>query len=140
LRCTTDIIWLAVVIGPGLVPLAEWLPETESGQQRGPAFNDERPRQIIGVVGDVRDGGLNREPGQTYMYFRARLPMAKMPRYLRLSRGPGWCEPGCRLLSLSFPIPGTGATRAEDCRSRTSAPWKKPIAISPPPKTSTCWY
>ena len=33
------------------------------GRGVGPAFNDEQPRQIIGVVGDVRDGGLNREAG-----------------------------------------------------------------------------
>jgi putative ABC transport system permease protein len=32
------------------------------GRGVGPAFKDEPPRQIIGVVGDVRDGGLNREP------------------------------------------------------------------------------
>jgi putative ABC transport system permease protein len=32
------------------------------GRGVGPAFKDEPPRQIIGVVGDVRDGGLNRDP------------------------------------------------------------------------------
>jgi len=34
------------------------------GRGVGPAFNNEPPRQIIGVVGDVRDGGLNRDPRQ----------------------------------------------------------------------------
>ena len=29
----------------------------------GPAFANEPPRQIIGVVSDVRDGGLNQDPG-----------------------------------------------------------------------------
>jgi predicted permease len=33
------------------------------GHGVGPAFADEPPRQIIGVVGDVRDGALNRDPG-----------------------------------------------------------------------------
>lgn len=32
------------------------------GRGVGPAFQDEPPRQIIGVVGYVRDGGLNRDP------------------------------------------------------------------------------
>jgi putative ABC transport system permease protein len=32
------------------------------GRGVGPAFKDEPPRQIIGVVGDVRDGALNRDP------------------------------------------------------------------------------
>ena len=31
------------------------------GHGVGPAFNDEPPRQIIGVVADVRDGALNRD-------------------------------------------------------------------------------
>lgn len=37
-------------------------------------FKDEPERQIIGVVGDVRDGGLNRDPGPT-MY----IPQAQVP-------------------------------------------------------------
>jgi putative ABC transport system permease protein len=32
------------------------------GRGVGPAFQGELPRQIIGVVGDVRDGALNRDP------------------------------------------------------------------------------
>ncbi|HEY7389630.1 MAG TPA: ABC transporter permease [Bryobacteraceae bacterium] len=32
------------------------------GKGVGPAFIDEPARQIIGVVGDIRDGGLNRDP------------------------------------------------------------------------------
>lgn len=32
------------------------------GRGVGPAFKDEPPRQIIGVVGDVRDGALNANP------------------------------------------------------------------------------
>jgi predicted permease len=32
------------------------------GRAIGPEFDDP-PRQIIGIVGDVRDGGLNRDPG-----------------------------------------------------------------------------
>jgi len=37
------------------------------GRDVGPAFVNEPPRQIIGVVGDVRDGGLNQNP-QPNMY------------------------------------------------------------------------
>ena len=39
----------------------------------GPVFV-EPPRQVIGVVGDTRDGGLNQDPGPT-MY----IPVAQMP-------------------------------------------------------------
>ena len=46
-----------VVIGPGM----------------GPVFA-EPPRQVIGVVGNTRDGGLNQDPGPT-MY----IPVAQMP-------------------------------------------------------------
>jgi len=46
-----------LVIGPGM----------------GPAFA-EPPRQVIGVVGNTRDGGLNQDPGPT-MY----IPVAQMP-------------------------------------------------------------
>jgi putative ABC transport system permease protein len=43
------------------------------GAHVGPAF-DEPPRQIIGIVGDSRDGGLNRDPFPI-MY----VPIAQMP-------------------------------------------------------------
>ena len=43
------------------------------GRGVGPAFN-EGPRQIIGIVGDVRDGALNQEP-QPAMY----VPFAQVP-------------------------------------------------------------
>ena len=46
-----------VVIGPGM----------------GPVFA-EPPRQVVGVVGNTRDGGLNQDPGPT-MY----IPVAQMP-------------------------------------------------------------
>jgi putative ABC transport system permease protein len=43
------------------------------GQGVGPAFA-EGPRQIVGIVGDVRDGGLNQDPQPT-MY----VPFAQVP-------------------------------------------------------------
>ena len=45
----------------------------EIGAGMGPVFV-EQPRQVIGVVGDTRDGGLNQDPGPT-MY----IPVAQMP-------------------------------------------------------------
>jgi putative ABC transport system permease protein len=43
------------------------------GKNVGPEFTDS-PRQIIGIVGDIRDGGLNRDP-QPEIY----IPLAQMP-------------------------------------------------------------
>lgn len=43
------------------------------GAGMGPVFV-EPPRQVIGIVGDTRDGGLNQDPGPT-MY----IPMAQLP-------------------------------------------------------------
>ena len=37
-------------------------------------FASEPPRQIIGIVGDVRDGGLNDDPGP-----RMYIPQAQVP-------------------------------------------------------------
>ncbi len=51
-------------------PLADRI--TVGGKALGPQF-DEPPRQIIGIVGDVRDGALNREP-RPVMY----VPWAQM--------------------------------------------------------------
>ena len=50
---------LAKQFWPNSDPLADRM---IIGHGVGPAFKDEPPRQIIGVVGNVRDGGLNRDP------------------------------------------------------------------------------
>src|SRR5260370_15569814 len=57
------------------------------GAGMGPVFV-EPPRQVIGVVGDTRDGGLNQDPGPT-MY----IPVAQMPdkvTELNLRIAPVW--------------------------------------------------
>ncbi len=43
------------------------------GKGVGPEFNDE-PRQIVGVVADIRDNGLNSNPGPTMYIPQAQLP------------------------------------------------------------------
>ena len=43
------------------------------GHGVGPAFANEPPRQIVGVVGDVRDNGLNREPQPTMYVLPAQI-------------------------------------------------------------------
>ncbi len=43
------------------------------GKGIGPEFAD-APRQIVGIVGDIRDGGLNIDPGPTIY-----IPIAQMP-------------------------------------------------------------
>jgi predicted permease len=52
-------------------PLADRL--TIGGRAVGPEFED-APRQIVGVIGDVRDGGLNNDP-RPAMY----IPFAQVP-------------------------------------------------------------
>ena len=48
-------------------------------------FAEERERQIIGVVGDVRDGGLNDEPGPTMYIPQAQVPDAANALNVRLT-------------------------------------------------------
>jgi len=43
------------------------------GRNMGPEFNDQ-PRQIIGIVSDIRDNGLNNQPGPTMYVPQAQLP------------------------------------------------------------------
>jgi predicted permease len=54
------------------------------GRGVGPEF-DEPPRQIIGVVGDVRDGGLNRDPQPTMYVPYAQVPDAVNALNVRLT-------------------------------------------------------
>jgi putative ABC transport system permease protein len=43
------------------------------GKNVGPEFED-APRRIVGIVGNIRDGGLNRDPGPTIY-----IPLSQMP-------------------------------------------------------------
>ena len=61
---------LARQMWPKQDPLSDRL---HIGKGVGPEF-DEPPRQIIGIVGDTRDGGLNRDP-RPVMY----IPLAQVP-------------------------------------------------------------
>ena len=61
---------MAKQYGPKGDPLKDRL---LTGVGMGPVF-EEPARQIIGIVGDTRDGGLNRDPRLT-MY----IPVAQMP-------------------------------------------------------------
>jgi putative ABC transport system permease protein len=48
-------------------------------------FADEPERQIVGVVGDVRDGGLNNEPGPTMYIPQAQVPDAANALNVRIT-------------------------------------------------------
>ena len=52
-------------------------------------FADEPERQIIGVVGDTRDGGLNQEPGPAMYIPQAQVPGCRQ-RAQRPPRPMGW--------------------------------------------------
>ncbi len=49
-------------------------------------FATERPRQIIGIVGDSRDGGLNNDPGPTMFIPQAQVPDAANALNVRLTQ------------------------------------------------------
>jgi putative ABC transport system permease protein len=55
------------------------------GRGTMPEFADEPERQIIGVVGDVRDGGLNNEPGPTMYIPQAQVPDAANALNVRIT-------------------------------------------------------
>jgi predicted permease len=48
-------------------------------------FSTETPRQIVGIVGDVRDGGLNRDPGPAMYVPNAQVPDAVTALNMRLT-------------------------------------------------------
>src|SRR5260370_33082811 len=75
------------------------------GAGMGPAF-EEPPREIIGVVGDARDGGLNQDPGSEMV-----VPLAQVPD-------------GVMELNNRF-MPLTWAVRTRRAASSTAEPIKR---------------
>jgi predicted permease len=67
-------------------------------------FADEPERQIIGVVGDVRDGGLNSEPGPTMYIPQAQVPDAANALNVRITPMAWIVRTAREPYSLSGPI------------------------------------
>ena len=102
----------------------------------GPAFA-EPPRQIIGIVGDTRDGGLDRDPAPI-MY----IPLAQMPdgeTALNSRVAPLWWvvrtygDP--HAIVTRSPLPFARPPAASP--SPTSAPWKRSTTSCSPGSAST---
>jgi predicted permease len=66
-------------------PLNERLLIGHSGAAGMREFATEQPRQVIGVAADVRDGGLNSEPGPTMYVPQAQVPDAANALNVRLT-------------------------------------------------------
>jgi putative ABC transport system permease protein len=67
-------------------------------------FADEPERQIVGVVGDVRDGGLNNEPGPTMYIPQAQVPDAANALNVRITPMAWVVRTSMEPSSLSGPI------------------------------------
>jgi putative ABC transport system permease protein len=67
-------------------------------------FADEPERQIIGIVGDVRDGGLNNEPNPTMYIPQAQVPDAANALNVRITPMAWVIRTGREPYSLSGPI------------------------------------
>ncbi|HEU0105497.1 MAG TPA: ABC transporter permease [Vicinamibacteria bacterium] len=67
-------------------------------------FADEPERQIVGVVGDVRDGGLNNEPGPTMYIPQAQVPDAANALNVRITPMAWVVRTSMEPNSLSGPI------------------------------------
>jgi putative ABC transport system permease protein len=105
----------------------------------GPVFKDEPPRQIIGVVGDVRDGALNRDPRPNMYVLSAQITDGENALVSQIAPLPWVIRTRVPPLSLSSAIQRERTRRAVDCRRRASAPWNKPSRDRPRRRASTCW-
>ncbi len=97
-------------------------------------FADEPERQIIGVVANIRDGGLNNDP-RPMMY----VPQGQLTdgaNGLNLEIAPiGWIT---RTQTSAQALSQAIQEELQLVRSRTSAPWTRWSLSLPPDKTSTC--
>jgi putative ABC transport system permease protein len=78
-------------------------------------FADEPERQIIGIVGDVRDGGLNNDPGPRMYIPQAQLPDAANALNIRLT-------PMAWIVRTSVPPMAVSASVQEQLRQATGLP------------------
>ncbi len=121
-----------------------WPKEDPVGQQIiigkgvGPEF-DEPARQIIGIVGDIRDGGLNRDPRPVMIVPQAQVPDGVTA--LNCAHRPGGVAGAHAHRSASVHLDGNGAAAAGQRRvsgGSACGPWKKWSCVRPRVRTSTC--
>ncbi len=121
-----------------------WPKENPVGQQIvigkgvGPQF-DEPARQIIGVVGDIHDGGLNRDPRPLMIVPQAQVHR-RHDRAQRQHRSGGLARPHPHRPApvLHQRAPSSSVRPAADFPSPASVPWTKSSSTPPRARTSTC--
>ena len=93
-------------------------------------FADEPERQIIGVVGDVRDdSGLNNDPRPTMYIPQAQVPDAANALNVGITPMAWVVRTRVAPASLRGRDPGAAASGRPACRSRTSADDRRGVAI-----------
>ena len=104
-----------------------------------PEFADEPERQIIGVVADIRNGGLNNDP-QPMMY----VPQGQLPdgaNALNLEIAPmGWIvrtRTSPQALSQAIQERSCGSPAVYRCRPCRR--WTRSCLVPHPDSASTCW-
>ena len=93
-------------------------------------FADEPERQIIGIVGDVRDGGLNSDPGPTMYIPQGQVPDAANALNVRLTPIAWVVRTKVEPHSVSAAGAGSSCVKRAACRCPTSARWSEVVSRS----------
>jgi putative ABC transport system permease protein len=91
-------------------------------QRRRPAVSEEPARQIIGVMADIHDGGLNNDPRELMIVPKAQVTDGMTALNAGIGPMPGSCAPTATRISTSLQLPSSSARPAAAFPSPTCAP------------------